>query len=261
MEFGVTAWTVPGRGVRALEYAHSLGFGYVHIDRDDLPSYRQQDVLKLRRASTALRIRLAGFAINRLESVGLADAAKSKRVVEEGVRLASLLGINYVYLPFFGAAQIKSKSDFSHAVELTKYALERSERSSTTVAVEHTLDLFKTRQLFESVGSPRARLLFDTQNPTVHGINAVELVEGVADYIGEFVHVKDGVFNLGDATVGEGRSDVRATLEILISRGFVGGFVLEGNYLRSPERALEDQRALKEIISSIMGAVQRRDPS
>jgi sugar phosphate isomerase/epimerase len=250
--FGVTTWTLPMRGEGAIRWARREGFEFVHLDMDDVAVGGSAGIRALRTTASSCRVRLAGLALNSLETSGIRDPRVARQIIERGLGVARRLDVGFIYLPSFGAAEIRSDGDLLRTAELLCHTLECSD-VEMTIASESMLSAESTVRLFDVIGDPRARLLFDTQNPTLTGHDPSELVRIVGPFIGPYVHVKDGRLNKGDAVIGHGTSDLAATIKALINGGFTGSFVIESDYRsRSTANAQVDQQALKYLVARSM---------
>jgi sugar phosphate isomerase/epimerase len=244
-EVGVTTWTSPVRGERAVRWAAQQGLRAVHLDEHDLTG----GVEALVTAARSCDVRLAGFAVSGLEAVGLSDLARARRTIDVALEQADALSISFVYLPSFGRAVIRTAADLRGTAALLRHALAGSP-PTTIVASESSLGADGTLRLFHAVDDERLRLLLDTQNPALHGHSAARLVRALPDRLAPFVHVKDGVASKGDAVVGTGSADVGDTIAALVQAGYTGSFVLEGDYrAAAPERVRADVRELGRLLA------------
>lgn len=244
---GVTTWTLPVRGVEALEWVSAQELGLVHLDRRDVEMYDSPSVL--RDAANALDIRLGAVAMYELERVGINDTARARRVIDKDLELAAALGVEYVYIPSFNASEISDHDDLVRTAALLRYALDAS--GSSTVATENGLGVAEVQELFALVDNERLRLLFDTQNPVLFGIDPSVLARATIPMIGRYVHVKDGVMGEGDAAIGTGLAKVPATIGALCQAGFDGEFVFEGAYRTyGPGRLAADIGGLELALST-----------
>ncbi|MGA2322124.1 MAG: TIM barrel protein [Solirubrobacteraceae bacterium] len=243
---------MPVRGEEALRWAKHQGFGFVHLDLDDVAGGGRGGVRALRTTATNCGVRLAGFALSSLQTAGIRDRRAARQIIDRGLDVARRLGVNFIYLPSFGAAEIRSEDDLRRTAELLRHALERSD-PGMIVASESSLSAEATIRLFDAIGDPRACLLFDTQNPVFAGRDPVALARAVGHLVGPYVHVKDGRSRTADAVIGCGLSDVAATIDALTDGGFSGSFVLENEYrLRASAQAQADQLALKCLIEQFV---------
>ena len=108
--------------------------------------------------------------------------------------------------------------------------------------------------LFKRVNAPNLRVLFDSQNyPLLIKTSSGEILDRIYEYIGDIVHLKDGVKNMGDCYLGQGISDVKKCVFTLKNKGFKGSLILENNYATLPiEHEWRHQRwitAFKDINS------------
>ena len=172
----------------------------------------------------------------------------ARAVIDRGLEIARLLEVDLVYLPSFGAAEMHCAGDIARTAQLLCYALQRSS-AAVMIANENTLSASDARRLFDAIRDARARLLFDTQNPSFWGHEPVALAAAVADLLAPIVHVKDGHDRKGDALIGAGSANVAATLDALRCAGFRGSFIIESDYRAAPDaRVKADQRALRAML-------------
>ena len=225
--FGVTTWFLPERGVPGLRWACDAGFRSVHLDSRDLVTVTPEQYLV---AAQDLGIGLGGLAVVDLEVTNLNDHATTKSCVEAAIQLATDLGVNYVYLPAFGRAEISSVENMVLMAELLTHALTISHDTGQIIATENTLGPIGLRALFDLVDDPRLRLLFDTQNPYLWGHHPPDIADEFASRIGPFVHIKDGIGTMGNRRIGDGECHVASSVQSLINAGFDGTFVLENDY-------------------------------
>ena len=245
--FGITLWMLPDRGVSGLRAVAPSGIGLVHLDRRDVPN--PTAAAEVRRVAEDLGVVLGGFSIVDIETVGYRDMPRCRDAISEGVEQAAALGVDFVYLPAFGAAEIHDVATMEAMQDLLRHALEVSEGSDLIVGSENSLDQTRCRRLLETVDDSRIRLLFDTQNPALWGHDATQVAAAVVDLIGPFVHVKDGHGKvMGNARIGCGDAEVATTITALEMGGFGGCYVLENDYraagLDATERDIELLAAL-----------------
>lgn len=249
MQLGVTTWTLPYRGPKALQLAAKYGFDFVHMDFRDTGNSTVR-VRDLRSVSRDTGVELTGMSVNRLEAVGLLDISSAKSAILESIDLAFLLGVNYVYLPFFGLAEI-DEGNVSTAALLADFASARAPED-LTIGIESGLNVTGIQTLFAELGPTKIQVLFDTQNPTIRGIDNIELARAVAPYLGSFVHVKDGRRRLGDRRIGRGAANLRRVIRVLVESGFRGKYVLENDYQRRlGQRTRFDQATVRRFVQEV----------
>lgn len=243
---GVTTWTLPARGRAGIEWATAAGFTLVHFDTDDI----EDGVRFFGSSASAAGIRLGGIAVIELERVGLKDRNTAFECVDRTLMIAQQLAVPFVYLPAFGRADITDESDIDAMCEILRYALAATAGTDVAIGTENVLPLDRLRQLFRKVGDPRLRLLFDTQNPWLRGIDSISLATQARGLFGPFVHVKDGIETLGDCRLGEGIARIDVTLRTLLSLCYSGTFVVESDYRDGNlGAAIEDQQFLNHLIA------------
>ena len=229
---GVTSWFLPARGIDALLWAAEAGFGHVHVDMTDIASC---EPAALRSHSRKLGVSLSGLAVDSLETIGI-HGTLARDAVDHALAMGSFLGIPYVYLPSFGCARIRSFTDLRATADLLRYAADQAQEKGIVIATENPLPIPALSLLFDFVDRDAVELLFDTQNLSVCGIDPLEVVGKHGGRIRSFVHVKDGVGDLGASRLGAGMSAVGRSVAALLSQGFTGIFVIESDY-RTVSRA------------------------
>ncbi|GED98944.1 hypothetical protein nbrc107697_29830 [Gordonia crocea] len=245
-ELGVTAWTLPVRGVAAVRWAAEHGFAHLHLDLVDVEA---ATTAGLRTAAAESHVRLAGLAINRLELTGVAGT-HAEAAVAEAIDVASDLEVRYVYLPSFEQAEITGGADLERTAELLRLAGARAAAAGVTVATENVLPGEQLSTLFALVGDDGVELLFDTQNLVVAGVDHREVLAAHTTRIRSFVHVKDGAAGLGDRRLGDGGADVAGTIRQLCAGGFTGVYVIENDYRTgAADAAAADARWLRKVLA------------
>lgn len=243
---GVATWFLPARGPSAVRWAHARGFRYLHLDRHDLIG---QDVAAMRSLSRDLDVMLAGLSISDLEVTGI-RGVEAIAAISDAVTTAAALAIDYVYLPAFGAAQMRTAADIVAMAELLKFALATARENGVTIATENSLPTTELTTLFDLVGDDDLDLLFDTQNLSIRGIDPLHVIATHGERVRQFVHVKDGTTGLGNRPLGAGWADVASSLRALCCAGFGGVYVLESDYRSLPLGApAADQAMLNRLIA------------
>jgi len=242
--YGVTAWTLPRRGRAALALCAARGLRHIHIGSEDAAL---DDAAEFAAHAADLGIEVAGYGVRELERVGIHDMDRAIAVLDAALSTANELKVPLIYLPSFGASEIRDSSSLERTARLISHCLGATD---AIVATENTLDAELNRTLFSFVGDPRARLLFDTQNPCLAGLDPVALVHDLGDLFAPTVHVKDGVDGgEGNAAIAQGAAGVSATLEALRVVGYLGGFTLETDYRSlGMDRVSADIAALDTLV-------------
>lgn len=257
LELGVVTWFLPVRGPAAVRWAHEHGFGCLHLDQHDVTG---RDIGAVHSLSSQLGVSLAGLSAVALESVGL-RGGRAIGCVESAIVTASALGINYVYLPAFGAAEISGAEDVRAMADLLRHAVIRGKEHGITIATENTLGAAEMMRLFELVDDDGVDLLFDTQNLTMRGIDPLSVIAAHRHRIRRFVHVKDGTTRCGNSRIGTGLARVAGSVSALNAAGFQGIYVLESDYRRTPARAPTDDRSRLCAMIKQMTAAAPNPPS
>jgi len=243
---GVTTWTLPARGPVGIQWAAAAGYALVHFDTDDI----EEGIRFFGSSASATGVRLGGLSVVELERVGLKDRNVAFECVDRALMVAQQLEVPFVYLPAFGKADITDEADVVAMCEILRYALAATAGTEVVIGTENVLPPERLCQLFRKVGDSRLRLLFDTQNPWLRGINPMSLAIQARGLLGPFVHVKDGIESLGDCRLGEGAARIEETLRTLLSLSYSGVFVVESNYSGGDlDAAAADRQFLNHLIA------------
>jgi sugar phosphate isomerase/epimerase len=244
--YGVTTWTLPARGRMGIQWAAEAGYALVHFDADDVVG----GVRVFESSAYAAGVRLGGISVVELERVGLKDLASAFACVDRTLEIARQLAVPFVYLPAFGEADLVEEVDSVAMCEILGHALAATVGTEIVIGTENVLPSDRLWQLFERIGDPRLRLLFDTQNPRLRGIDPTSLATQTSEFLGPFVHVKDGIDTLGDCRLGEGIARVGETLRTLLSLRYCGTFVVESDYRDGDlDAAATDQQFLNRLMA------------
>jgi len=106
-------------------------------------------------------------------------------------------------------------------------------------------------EMLETIDSPALGLIYDTANPLSHGKNSMEFANGLKDHV-TYLHIKDWFIDSagGERGVwpGEGQSEVREQLELILGTGYDGfvsiephiaAIIHEGKEAGDPEAAFK----------------------
>lgn len=237
---GITQWSLPDSHGYTLQLAKQLGFDAVQLEFGSWEAGMAMSHKRLRdlylQDSRSLGIRLLPMTINALcrygvvDGLNTADGQIARDTIKAALEAAADMGLEGVTLPSFGAGEIHTRAHYEHTVEALRFACGEAAACGLTVYTENVLDAQELTQLFKDCGSPRLRLLFDSQNYSVFGRDcAVEVLNTHWDSLGNHLHVKDGG-GMGSMLLGSGQSPFMQVMETLRNRRYTGTIVLENNY-------------------------------
>jgi hypothetical protein len=228
-----------------IQWAAEAGYPLVHFDADDVA----EGVRFFGSSALAAGVRLGGISAVELERVGFEDLNAALACVDRTLMIARQLAVPFVYFPAFGKADLVEEADSAAMCEILRHALAATVGTEIVIGTENVLPPDRLRQLFKRVGDPRLRLLFDTQNPCLRGIDPTALATQTSEFLGPFVHVKDGIEALGDCRLGEGIAHVDETLRTLLALRYGATLVVESDYKDGDLRAAAaDQQFLDRLV-------------
>jgi sugar phosphate isomerase/epimerase len=164
-------------------------------------------------------------------SLPVADSLAS---LNRAITLAHEFEASYIRIFSFYRSPDQSAEDIRDAVlERIAALVRRAEREGVTLVHENEKDIYgdspeRVRDLIESIGSERLRVVWDPANFVQVGVRPFS--EGyamLAPYI-DYVHIKDAQFATGTvAPAGEGDGELPETIAALIQANYAGFVSLE----------------------------------
>ena len=233
---GVTQWSLGVIGPNALLLAAHLSLATIHIDAGEakgqpslgIPSVQRAYLECKRNSGTAI----TGVALNRFNDIGVAYAPDvCWDFARRSIDAAHILDVPTVIIPWFRQNTLDTQTKIAQA-ESFLYRLSREALPPTMMlAIETDLGVHELCALMKAVDHARVRLLLDIYNPVIAGHHVAAMLPALANWLLDQVHVKDGHHTTkGEALLGEGNGDIRATLAALLQLDFMGDFVLENAY-------------------------------
>ncbi|MEU9706117.1 TIM barrel protein [Streptomyces sp. NPDC047981] len=235
-------WRLPGDPFDAVEQAHALGADGLQFDLGgpgrgawlDAPG----TVDRLREACAARGLAPLAVAGNTLNDIGLTapagseDAARAEHVLIRVLDAAAALGAPLAFVPSFRRSAVHDLADLRRTAVVLARAAREAEARGLLLANENGLDPERARALAEEVAVPSFRLLLDTYNPKVAGVDVLALVEATGAWIAPQVHLKDGTAGVvGTELLGDGDGRVWEALAALRAQGSApDALVLENDY-------------------------------
>lgn len=260
MTLGVTQWTLDVGGVATVARAAALGFACLQLDSggwsgwpETLDAATRDDYLRAARDSG---VRLVGIGVNALNEhslLGPAGSSGRRRAigsVRRAIETARHLDIPLVYLPSFGASEMKSVEDIDITAEIVADLAAYGAEHGVEVASENTLDAAGQLRLLERANHANLTLLMDSYNPVVWGHDVPTLIRQLENRLCAQMHLKDGRGGvMGSALLGEGDADFFRTAATLGELSPTPLFVLENDYgVHARERVAKDLATLLEAL-------------
>ena len=183
-------------------------------------------------------VRVLAVAGNHLNDLGLVSApgsrhdAEVRRFVERLLDTALALRAPLVFVPSFRRSAITGAATLAATGVVLAWAAREAAARRLLLASENVLAPEPARALVEQVASPAFRLVLDTLNPVLEGVDPAGLVAGLGPVLADQVHLKDGPPAVGPSPLlGSGDGRVARTLEALTRHDVpVAAFVLENDY-------------------------------
>ncbi|WP_066646068.1 sugar phosphate isomerase/epimerase family protein [Christensenella timonensis] len=264
LKFGITQWSLPGKGIYAVKYAAEAGLDGLQIE---LGSYEegyymaqpkiQKDYLE---DAQEYGIVFPSIVLNDLGNHGFVGDKTSKdyKIAVESLELALLtaeaMKLDTIMIPQFWKNEIVDERTFENAAAVLMELCQKARKSGITIYSETTLRADRQIALMKAVGQPNLKTFYDSQNYYFFkGYSQSDTIEELYPYIGDQLHVKDCIGRdrmggvLSGALLGTGDSDFKSTIRFLKKKDYAGWIILENYYYVKPLRDQgKDQFALIE---------------
>ncbi|MFD5465940.1 sugar phosphate isomerase/epimerase family protein [Kitasatospora sp. NPDC127059] len=261
--FGPAGWRLPAGHVDAVELAHRAGADGLQLDLGgpgrgpwlDAPGTLE----RILDACARHGVRPLAVAGNTLNDIGLhaptgsQDALRARHVLIRVLDAAQALGAPLAFVPSFRRSAITDRPELARTATVLAWAAAEARARGLLLANENDLDPLRARDLVERVAADGFRLLLDTYNPRVAGVDAVALVEAVHPWLAPQVHLKDGTGgSVTQGLLGDGDGPVREALAALAAHGFTPeALVLENDYRDGdPARLARDLHRARTLHAS-----------
>lgn len=228
IKFGVCDWTLGKSGdPEALAIAERLGLDGVQVslvpDGDSLTLAREDLRKAYLEASRTHKVAIASFAIGALNDVPLKSDSRAERWLEQGIDVASGMGVTVILVPFFGKGDLRNDSAGVDAVVAAlKRLAPKAEKTGVLLALESYLSAEDLLKILGRVGSPAVRIYYDVANSQDVNLDIFKEIPLLGADIVEF-HAKDT-----KDLYGKGSMDFPRVRKAMEDIGYSGWFVLEG---------------------------------
>ncbi|WP_158843836.1 sugar phosphate isomerase/epimerase family protein [Saccharothrix deserti] len=235
---GLVDWRLPVSGPRAVVLAAELGADGIQLDLGGpgrAPWLDERERLRELRAVLAdTGVVPLAVSANTLNDIGLtaadgtAAAERVRQVVDRALDVAVEIGAGLVFLPSFRRSAIDGPSALARTAEVLRWACAEARRRNLLLANENVLAPPDLRELIEQVGSPALRVVLDTGNLAVSGVDPVAVVREAGPVLADQVHVKSAAdrkpLTSADSAV------VEALAEVGRAGVVINALVLENDY-------------------------------
>lgn len=236
---GICIWCIPAPNPEAqLRLAASLGLRGIELEvgsSEDGFAFSPDDYRDWR---DRWNLTYPSIGINALCRHGMSKPAQ-RTMVKQGldavVAAAAALDIPLIQLPSFVDGWIETPEDFDSTVECLDYVCRRAADHGIFVGTENALSASEQLRLLENVDSGNLRIYFDTANPReMADMEAAPILEAIYPYLSE-IHLKDGNGKDGPSLLGEGGTNVSASIDVLRAHDYSGWLIFETAYARIAE--------------------------
>ena len=277
IKYGITQWSLPGKGPYAIKYAAEADLDGLQIELgyyDDGGYYMAQKKVRedYMRDAEKYGIEFPSIVLNDLGNHGFADPENQKdckialESLDIALDVAQSMGIDIIMIPQFWKNEIVDEKTLEHSAKILRTFCQKAGERGICVDSETTLNAERQIQLMEAVDMPNFKTLYDSQNYYFFkGYDQKMMIEKLYPYMGTQVHVKDCYGHdydpdggaLSGALLGQGDSNFMATVEYLKKMNYSGWIISENYYYALPMRNLkedqfellqEDMRHLREVL-------------
>lgn len=260
-KLGVVQWCLPCPEGEHIRTVRELGLDCIHLDlgsaKDRYPMSDPAMQRDVQRQGERYCVELTALALNDLGNNGFVHAEGDERsqialnTLRIGIETAAAMGIPAVTIPHFFDNASHSEASEERSFRALKWAGSFAAAHGVKLYTENTWPAACVKRLFAQIPSDNIRLLFDTQNYAYFSdLDGAAILGELYPHIGDFVHLKDGVSDLGDVLLGRGRAKVAKITGMLASNGFRGAMILENSY-NEPNEVLEDVWWVRQVLASV----------
>lgn len=265
-KLGTCMWGMPDKGLEGVRKAAELGFSGIAMDISlfDMPDdgARKEKMAAFLVAGKETGIVYPSLSVEVLNEAGLTSPEGTEKadfvmdVCRRGIQIAYELGTEVLQLPSFNDGAIRSEEELIRTCEMIRRLCLDAAEKNVLIASENDLNLEDSLRMIETVGQDNFRILFDTQNYFLNGVeNTPELFRAIAPYVTQ-IHVKDGTGGVvSNALIGEGESGFDKTAEA-VNEAYKGEWLLIETYYDRPPFC-EDQVNIYDCIRRDMETCRR----
>lgn len=243
-KLGTCMWGMPDKGLDGVKKAAELGFSGISMDISlfDLPDSgaRKEKMAAFLNAGKETGIVFPSLSVEVLNDAGLTSPEGTEKadyvldVCRRGIQIAYELGTEVLQLPSFNDGAIRSEEELRRTCEVIRRLCLDAAEKNVKIASENDLNQEDSLRMIGMVGQDNFRILFDTQNYYLNGVdNTSDLFRAIAPYVAQ-IHVKDGMGGVvSNALIGEGESGFDKTAEA-INEAYDGEWLLIETYYDRP---------------------------
>ncbi|MEV7344518.1 TIM barrel protein [Streptomyces sp. NPDC093544] len=247
---GLAGWRLPGDHFGAVELAHRVGAEGLQLDLGGPGRGAWLDaagtVDRLRDDRARFGLKLLAVSGNTLNDIGLKapagsqDALHAQHILIRVLDTAAALEAPLAFVPSFRRSAINDMQDLRRTADVLGWAAREAEARGLLLANENALEPVRARALAEEVAAPSFRLLLDTYNPRVAGLDVLALIKATDEWLASQIHLKDGTNGVvGQELLGDGDGHVWEALAALRARERApDALVLENDYRDGDTRRL-----------------------
>jgi len=243
LRIGVTEWQLDkSLTVDSLSMAKRVGFDGVElaVGRQAVNGRLPLDSEALEAAYLAeakkLKIAIAGISLNILQVNFLKSDPLGPKWLADGIKVARRLRAHTVLVPFFGAANMKTRQEQDRVGDVLKELGPEAQSAGITLGLEDMLSAEDTIRIADRSKSSAVKVYYDVYNSTNYGYDAVKEILWLGKQrICQFHFKEDRTHYLGS-----GRIDYAAVLKAIADIGFRGWANLE---TESPSKSIENDMA------------------
>lgn len=199
---------------------------------------------EIRRQATAARVPVVSVCAVRLMTEPLGQ-------LPEVLRAAAEVGASRVLVPLLERAHVRTPEREDAALAVLEACLPEAARLGLSLVLELDLSGEDSARLLRRLGSPRARVCYDTGNATALGLPIATDVRPLLPWLGE-VHAKDRLVGGPSVRLGDGHADFPGFFATLSAGSWSGDVVLEHFFATDPEG--DGRQALRFVREALRAA-------
>jgi len=184
-----------------------------------------------------------------------ADRDFARKGLAAWIPIFAEIGARHILVANFGKARIEDEENERLLIEAVREAIALAERGRVVLDLETTLEAGRLHDIIRRIGSPWAKVYFDTANVFQYGLEPVGQIRALGSLIGQ-AHFKESspATLKTDLACGEGQVDFPGVVRALKDVGYQGWIVFETPAGRDPvESAKRNLSFSRRLVEEIYG--------
>ena len=161
-----------------------------------------------------------------LHSTNPETVEKSKSILDKLLKNAASIGVTDVVIPCVDQASLKNDVDKERFIKNILPSARKAENLGVHLALETDLAPKSFMELLNTLDCRSVTVNYDTGNSASLGYNPEEEFEMYGNRISD-IHIKDRILGGGPVPLGQGNTDFKRIMELIVASNFHGPLILQ----------------------------------